>query len=70
MGVTVDSSVLMAAERTGSGLNLPAVLVRSGTMIGAVDLLIAASALERDGSLATFDVRHFGRVPGLRILAA
>jgi tRNA(fMet)-specific endonuclease VapC len=129
MGVTVDTSVLMAAERAGSGLNLPADeavglstvvlmeywkgveradgslrrrkriefferaaaafevlpvtaaiattaariwsdLVRYGTMIRAVDLLIAASALERDWSLATFDVRHFGRVPGLRILAA
>jgi predicted nucleic acid-binding protein len=45
-------------------------LVRSGTMIGAVDLLIAATALERDWSLATLDARHFGRVPGLRIVTA
>jgi predicted nucleic acid-binding protein len=43
-------------------------LVRGGTTIGAVDLLIAASALERDWSLATLDLRHFERVPGLRIV--
>jgi predicted nucleic acid-binding protein len=43
-------------------------LVRAGTMIGAVDLLIAASALERDWALATLDLRHFERVPGLRIV--
>jgi tRNA(fMet)-specific endonuclease VapC len=127
--VIVDTSVLVAAERTGTGLELPADeqvglstvvlmeywkgveradsslrrrkrieffelasaafdvlpvtavtattaariwsdLVRRGTMIGAVDLLIAASAFERDWSLATFDVRHFGRAPGLRTIAA
>lgn len=127
MGVIVDTSVLVAAERTGTAFDLPADepvglstvvlmeywkgveradgslrrrkriefferataafevlpvtaatattaarvwsdLLRSGTMIGAVDLLIAASALEREWSLATLDVRHFGRVPGLRVL--
>ena len=43
-------------------------LVRAGSAIGTVDLLIAASALERDWSVMTLDVRHFGRVPGLRIV--
>jgi predicted nucleic acid-binding protein len=43
-------------------------LTRAGTMIGAVDLLIAAAALERDWALATLDVRHFDRVPGLRVI--
>jgi predicted nucleic acid-binding protein len=43
-------------------------LTRAGTMIGAVDLLIAAAALEREWSLATLDVRHFDRVPGLRVI--
>jgi predicted nucleic acid-binding protein len=33
-----------------------------------VDLLIAAAALERDWALATVDVRHFDRVPGLRVI--
>jgi predicted nucleic acid-binding protein len=43
-------------------------LTRAGTMIGAVDLLIAAAALEREWSLLTLDVRHFDRVPGLRVI--
>ncbi|MEJ7798183.1 MAG: PIN domain-containing protein [Solirubrobacteraceae bacterium] len=128
MGLIVDTSVLVAAERSGAGFNLPADeavglsavvlmeywkgveradsslrrrhriefferataafevfpvttatatmaarlwadLVRSGKMIGAVDLLIAASALERDWTLATLDTRRFRMVPGLRILS-
>ena len=43
-------------------------LTRAGTTIGAVDLLIAAAALERERSLATLDIRHFDRVPGLRVV--
>jgi len=43
-------------------------LARAGATIGAVDLLIAASALERDWSLATLDRRRFGLVEGLRII--
>jgi len=43
-------------------------LVDVGIAIGAVDLLIAATALERDWTLMTLDMRHFGRVPGLRVL--
>lgn len=43
-------------------------LTRAGTMIAAVDLLIAAAALERDWALATLDVRRFDRVPGLRVI--
>ncbi len=45
-------------------------LVNAGIAIGAVDLLIAATALERDWTLMTLDMRHFGRVPGLRVLGA
>jgi tRNA(fMet)-specific endonuclease VapC len=127
VGLIIDTSVLVAAERTGVALDLPADeqvglstvvlmeywkgveradsslrrrrrveffehataafelfsvtaatatmaarvwadLVRAGTTIGAVDLLIAASALERDWAIATLDLRHFERVPGLRIV--
>jgi predicted nucleic acid-binding protein len=59
-GVTAQTATTAAAVWSD--------LVRSGTMIGAVDLLIAATALERDWSLATLDARQFGRVPGLRIV--
>jgi predicted nucleic acid-binding protein len=43
-------------------------LVDAGIAVGSVDLLIAATALERDWTLMTLDMRHFGRVPGLRVL--
>lgn len=41
-------------------------LDRRGEVIPASDLTIAASALEYDALLFTFD-RHFARVPGLRV---
>jgi len=42
-------------------------LRRRGELIGDFDLLIAATALEHDLTLLTFNRRHFERVPGLRI---
>lgn len=45
-------------------------LTRAGHAIGAVDVLIAATALEREWSVLTRDVRHFSLVPGLRVITA
>ena len=36
-------------------------------MISDFDLVIAATALEYDLTVLTFNVRHLGRVPELRI---
>ena len=44
-------------------------LVGQGTMIGAHDLLIAATALARGEELATLNQRDFQRVPGLHLAA-
>lgn len=44
-------------------------MARDGTMIGAHDLMIGATALARGYSLATLNVREFGRIPGLRLVA-
>jgi tRNA(fMet)-specific endonuclease VapC len=44
-------------------------LVRQGTMIGAHDLLIGATALARGEELATLNQREFTRVAGLRLTA-
>lgn len=44
---------------------LGAGLAREGTPIGNHDLWIAAAAVGRGLSLATLDLRHFQRVPGL-----
>jgi tRNA(fMet)-specific endonuclease VapC len=40
----------------------------SGKMIGAYDLIVAASALERGSSVATFNRRHFAAVRGLTVI--
>jgi predicted nucleic acid-binding protein len=43
-------------------------LESSGEMIGAYDLILAATALERGSVVATFNKRHFLSVPGLRVI--
>jgi predicted nucleic acid-binding protein len=66
--VTSAHSVLpfdrMAAEAYGP---LRATLERIGKRLDGPDLRIAAIALSRDLTLVTGNVRHFSRVPGLRI---
>jgi tRNA(fMet)-specific endonuclease VapC len=42
-------------------------LERDGTIIGAMDLLIAAHALANDSVLVTNNAREFAHVPGLAI---
>jgi tRNA(fMet)-specific endonuclease VapC len=43
-------------------------LQASGKMIGPYDLILAATALERDSEVATFNRRHFAGVKGLRVV--
>ncbi|MGH2962916.1 MAG: PIN domain-containing protein [Solirubrobacterales bacterium] len=45
-------------------------LSERGEPIGAHDLWIAATALAHELGIATRNVSHFDRVPGLRVLAA
>lgn len=44
-----------------------AYLRRRGEGIADLDLLIAATALHHDLTLLTFNLRHFARIPDLRI---
>ena len=53
-----------AAEVYGS---LRATLERAGRPLTEPDLRIAATALSRDLTLVSGNVRHFARVPGLRL---
>jgi tRNA(fMet)-specific endonuclease VapC len=39
-----------------------------GRMIGDYDLVVAATALERGSAVATFNVRHFSAVKGLKVI--
>jgi len=43
-------------------------LEASGKMIGSYDVIVAATALERGSSLATFNQRHFSQVKGLTLI--
>jgi tRNA(fMet)-specific endonuclease VapC len=43
-------------------------LESSGQMIGDYDLIVAATAVERGSAVATFNKRHFQRVPGLKVI--
>ncbi|MEO5574030.1 MAG: type II toxin-antitoxin system VapC family toxin [Gammaproteobacteria bacterium] len=42
-------------------------LTRTGQLIGALDMLIAAQALSANATLVTNNVREFARVTGLRV---
>ena len=43
-------------------------LESAGEMIGAYDLIVAATALERGSQVATFNQRHFSVVKGLQVI--
>jgi len=43
-------------------------LEASGTMIGFYDVIVAATALERGSTVATFNRRHFSQVKGLTVI--
>ena len=43
-------------------------LEASGRMIDDYDLIVAATALERGNSVATFNLRHFSQVKGLTVI--
>lgn len=43
-------------------------LEASGKQIGFYDLLVAATAMERRSSVATFNKRHFAQIRGLRVI--
>lgn len=53
-----------AAQRYGE---LRAELEAGGRRVAEPDLRIAAIALTRDATLVTGNVRHFARIPGLRV---
>jgi tRNA(fMet)-specific endonuclease VapC len=43
-------------------------LEASGKVIGAYDVIVAATALQRGSAVATFNRRHFSQVDGLNII--
>jgi len=75
MGLILDSSVLIAAERKGRYARqaLAEIAARAAGEDVALSvvtvLLIAATALELGYRIATGNVRHFQRVPGAAVVA-
>jgi tRNA(fMet)-specific endonuclease VapC len=43
-------------------------LESTGKMIGYYDVIVAATALERGGDVATFNKKHFAHVQGLHVI--
>ena len=66
--ILIDIAVLpfdaRCAETAGT---IGAALAESGQQIGELDTLIAAHALSLDLTLVTNNLKHFSRIPGLKI---
>lgn len=61
--------ILPYTERTAyQHARIWAELQAAGKMIGAYDLIVAATAFENESVVATFNTRHFSVVKGLRII--
>jgi len=58
-----------ASEEARVHAGLFAALTRKGQIIGAHDLIIAATAIVHDCAVLTGNTREFGRVPGLRVIS-
>jgi predicted nucleic acid-binding protein len=55
---TAEIAGQISGEQAVKGITLP-----------SDDLLIGASALEQGYAVATMNVRHFGKIPGLQVLS-
>ena len=68
-GLVQSLPIIVYSEHTAYyHARIRAELDPSGKMIGAYDLIVAASALERNSSVASFNRRHFASVKGLRVI--
>lgn len=59
--IALDLSVARVHARIGREISA------RGDTVGAYDLIIAATAIQMDYALATFNLREFRQVPGLRV---
>jgi predicted nucleic acid-binding protein len=60
--VPFDLGAAVAHAKLGAGL------AEHGVIIGAHDLILAATAMSREAGVATRDLRSFPKIPGLEIL--
>lgn len=59
--IALDESIMVRFAE------IRAFLRRRGQLISDFDILLAATALDRDLTVLTFNTRHFERIPDLRI---
>ncbi len=65
---TTDNLVIPVTEKSASiSAKLYAQLKQSGTIVDDIDLLIAGIAIENDMVLVTNNLKHFGRIEGLKV---
>lgn len=55
------------ASEAPQAAQIRAALEQAGAPIGAYDVLIAATALARQGTLVTHSLTEFSRIPGLLV---
>ena len=68
-GVLAPLPILPYTEQTAcEHARIWAGLAAAGKMIGAYDVIVAATARERGSAVATFNRRHFDAVPGLAVI--
>jgi predicted nucleic acid-binding protein len=69
MGLILDSSVLITAERQGQNARQMLAAI-SGSPAGNTEIAISVvTALELGYSVATANLRHFQMIPGLKIVS-
>lgn len=67
--IVVALPVIPYTEQTAyEHARLWAELETAGKMIGAYDLIVAATALQRGSHVATFNKRHFAHIKGLSVI--
>lgn len=63
-----ENSILLLTEKSVKiSAELYSTLRKAGNRLDDIDLLIAGLAIENDMTLITNNVKHFSRIPGLKI---
>jgi tRNA(fMet)-specific endonuclease VapC len=67
--IVEQMTIIPYTEETGyEHARVWAELEGKGKMIGDYDIIVAATALARGSSVATFNQKHFSCVPGLKVI--
>jgi tRNA(fMet)-specific endonuclease VapC len=65
--ISENSIMLLTEKSVKISAELYSTLRKAGNRLDDIDLLIAGIAIENDMTLITNNVKHFSRIPGLKI---